>query len=328
VAAAVASAAAGVAVAGSPDQLSTAKVTAANVGRGFAMGAVDVVPGVSGGTIALVLGIYTTLIESLQEGAKALGRFARLDFSGGIAHLRRVEWLFLVPLAVGIIAAVLIMAGPIEHALENHPVPLAGFFFGLVTGSIVVALGLLPQVTRQALAIMLTVGVVAFVLLGFSAGTKTEGFTDPPLWAFPAAAMIAVCAMILPGVSGSFLLVMLGMYAPVLAAAADRNWPLLLLFVAGAVVGLALFSRFLHWALQNYYTPVLAAMIGLMLGSARILWPWPGGLGSTDLQLPNEQIPVTVGLALLGFALVVGFDKVAHVLENRNRSNDAADLRA
>lgn len=299
-----------------------------NVARGFAMGAVDVVPGVSGGTVALVLGIYRRLIDSMQHGAVALSRFLRLDGAGGVAQLRRVEWAFLLPLVVGILGSILILAGPIEHALERFPVPMAGLFLGLVAGSVVVAIGLIPKVTGQAVAVMAFVGIGVFVLMGFSAGTESEGLVNPPLWAYPTAAMIAVCAMILPGVSGSFLLVMLGMYAPVLAAAADRDWPILLLFAAGAVVGLAIFSRFLHWALQNYYTIVLSAMIGLMLGSVRVLWPWPGGLNSTDLSLPNEQIPATIGLVVVGFSLVVGFDMVARSLENRSRTEEVADLKA
>lgn len=299
-----------------------------NVARGFAMGAVDVVPGVSGGTIALVLGIYRRLIDSMQRGAVAIGRFIRLDFSGGMAQLRHVEWAFLIPLVIGILGAIFILAGPIEHALERFPIPMAGLFLGLVGGSVVVAIGLIPQVTGRAIAIMAGVGIAVFILMGFGAGSEAEGLTNPPLWAYPAAAMIAVCAMILPGVSGSFLLVMLGMYAPVLAAAADRDWPILLLFGAGAVVGLALFSRFLHWALQHHYTAVLSAMIGLMLGSVRVLWPWPGGLNSTALEFPSEQIPATLGLTALGFGLVVGFDLVARSLENRTRTEEVADLKA
>lgn len=292
------------------------------------MGAVDIVPGVSGGTVALVLGIYRRLIDSMQQGAVALSRLVRLDVAGARTHLRAVEWGFIIPLVVGIISAILILAGPIESALERAPVPMAGLFLGLVTGSVVIAIGLLPSVTKREVAIIAGVGLLTFVGLGLGVGGKSEGITDPPLWAYPAAAAIAVCAMILPGVSGSFLLVMLGMYAPVLAAASDRDWPILLLFTMGAVVGLALFSRLLHWALQHYYAAVLAAMIGLMVGSARILWPWPGGLNSTELGAPSGEVGVTLLLALLGFALVMGFDLIAHRLEHRGASNEAADLRA
>lgn len=292
------------------------------------MGAVDIVPGVSGGTVALVLGIYRRLIDSMQQGALALSRLVRLDIDGARTHLRAVEWAFIIPLVVGILSAILILAGPIESALERAPVPMAGFFSGLVAGSVIVAIGLLPTVTKREVAIIVGVGVITFVGLGLGFGGKTEGIADPPLWAYPAAAAIAVCAMILPGISGSFLLVMLGMYAPVLAAASDRDWPILLLFVMGAVVGLALFSRALHWALQHHYATVLAAMIGLMVGSARILWPWPDGLNSTDLGGPSGEVLVTLLLALLGLGLVIGFDFIAHRLEHRGAREEAADLRA
>lgn len=292
------------------------------------MGAVDIVPGVSGGTVALVLGIYRRLIDSMQQGALALSRLVRLDVAGARTHLQAVEWAFILPLVVGIISAILILAGPIETALERAPVPMAGLFFGLVAGSVVIAIGLLPGVTKREWAIIAGVGLITFIGLGLGVGGKSDGLTDPPLWAYPASAAIAVCAMILPGISGSFLLVMLGMYAPVLAAASDRNWSILLVFTLGAVVGLALFSRVLHWALQHHYATVLAAMIGLMVGSARILWPWPDGLNSTDLGGPSGQILLTLLLAVLGFALVIGFDKFAHRLEHRGAKEEAADLQA
>ena len=292
------------------------------------MGAVDIVPGVSGGTVALVLGIYRRLIDSMQQGALALSRLVRLDIAGARVHLRAVEWGFIIPLVVGIISAILILAGPIESALERAPVPMAGLFFGLVAGSVVIAMGLLPQVTRREVAIVAGVGLITFLGLGLGASGKSEGIADPPLWAYPASAAIAVCAMILPGISGSFLLVMMGMYAPVLAAASSRDWAILLLFTMGAVVGLALFSRVLHWALQHHYATVLAAMIGLMVGSARILWPWPDGLNSTELGAPSGEVGITLLLALLGLGIVIGFDLIAHRLEHRGAREEAADLQA
>jgi len=292
------------------------------------MGAADIVPGVSGGTIALVLGIYHRLVGAIRQGSVALGRFVRLDFNGGMAALREVQWLFLLPLVIGIGAAILLLASVIEHALEAYPVPMAGLFLGLVAGSAVVAWQLLRQPSARLLGVTLIAGAVVFVVLGLGNTSETDGLSSPPLWAYPAAAAIAICAMILPGISGSFFLVMMGMYAPVLNAVAERDWPVLLLFALGAVVGLALFSQLLHWALEHYYDLVMALLIGLMLGSVRVLWPWPGGLESTALGAPDSDIFITVGLAVLACAVVIGFNLVATRIENRTRDQEAAELRS
>lgn len=290
------------------------------------MGAADLVPGVSGGTIALVFGIYRRLIEAVRTGSSALGRFIKFDFAGGFALLKTVEWIFLIPLVLGIGTAVLVLAGPIEHALETYPVQMAGLFLGLVAGSVVVAWGLIEQRTATRFAIMLGVGAVAFIVLGFG-GSKDAGLTDPPLWAYPAAGAIAICAMILPGISGSFILVMLGMYQPVLSAVADRDVLIIVIFGLGCVVGLALFSQVLHWALHNHYDTVMAALVGLMLGSVRVLWPWPNGVESTDLAAPSDFIGITVALAVVAAAFVVGFNLLATRLEHRSTADEVEDLR-
>lgn len=300
----------------------------ANLIRGALMGATDVVPGVSGGTIALVLGIYTRLVATIRQGSIALGQAIRGDFKGATASLREVPWLFIIPLGVGIIGAILVLAGPIEHALENYPVPMAGLFLGLVAGSTYVAWRLLEQPSWRLAGIALVSAAVVFVVLGLGGSSTSEGLTSPPLWAYPVSAAIAVCAMILPGISGSFFLVMLGMYSAVLSAAADRDWAILALFALGAVVGLAVFSRFLHWALQHHYDLVMAILIGLMVGSLRILWPWPNGLESTALGAPSESVPLTVGLAVLACAVVLAFNAIATRLEHRTVAEEAADLRA
>jgi putative membrane protein len=295
--------------------------------RGFCMGAADLVPGVSGGTIALVFGIYRRLVAAVREGSIALGRFVKLDFAGGVRALRAVEWIFLLPLVAGILTAVLTLAGPIEHALEAYPVQMAGLFMGLVLGSVVVALELIDGITGRRLAVMAAVAVVVFIGLGLGGGKEAAGVAEPPLWAYPAAGAIAICAMILPGISGSFLLVMMGMYQPVLAAVADREWGIVVIFTLGCVVGLALFSQALHWALHHHYGIVMAALIGLMIGSLRVVWPWPGGVASTDLALPGDHLGVTLAHAAAACALVIGINEVAKRLEHRTRTDEVEDLR-
>jgi putative membrane protein len=133
--------------------------------------------------------------------------------------------------------------------------------------------------------------------------------------------------MILPGISGSFLLVILGMYGAVLTAVSDRDLASLAVFMLGAVIGLALFSQLLHWALTNHYDDMMAVLIGLMIGSLRVLWPWPDGLDSTALGAPDEAVPATVALALLGLVVVLAINSIAKRLEHRKAADEAAELR-
>jgi putative membrane protein len=146
---------------------------------------------------------------------------------------------------------------------------------------------------------------------------------DPALWAFFIAGAIAICAMILPGVSGSFLLVVMGMYAPALAALTDFAIVSLLAFGAGAVIGLALFSQVLHVALQRYHDVVMALLIGLMAGSVRVLWPWPRGVESTAMGAPEGDWIVAVALALAAFAIIVVVGHFAQDFEAADEQSHA-----
>jgi putative membrane protein len=301
------------------------------VANGFMMGAADVVPGVSGGTVALVLGIYRRLIGSVRAGSSALGRFARADVTGGLEWLRRVEWWFLLPLLGGIGLAVGSLASLIERQLHDHPIELAALFLGLVASSIVVAWRLIERRDGARLAVMVAVGIVVFVALGLRSGTSEDSVTqagDAAVWAFFLSGAVAICAMILPGISGSLILVMLGMYGPVLAAVTDREVGLLAVFLVGATLGLALFSQLLHWALERHYNTVMAALVGLMAGSTRVLWPWPNGLEGTELGAPDGPVPAAIALALVGLALVFGVNEVALRIEGRTRANEVDEVRA
>ncbi len=276
------------------------------------MGAADIVPGVSGGTVALVLGIYEHLIASIHQGAVALGRLVRGDWRGAVQELKEVDWMFLIPLGVGILTAVAALSSVIGGLLDDYPVEMAGLFFGLITGSAVIAWHLLKSPMPSHLVIALIVGVVAFLALGLrGGGVDEESVTQaasPALWAFFFSGAIAICAMILPGVSGSFLLVMLGMYEPVLDAISDRDIGSILIFAVGCVIGLALFSTLLNKLLATRHDQVLAALIGLMVGSLRVLWPWPGGIDTTELAGPSDPIvgPVVLAVASAIVVIIVG----------------------
>ena len=302
-----------------------------NLLRGFAMGAADIVPGVSGGTVALVLGIYRHLVESIRNGASALGHLLKGDVAGAVRLLKAVDWAFLVTLLAGILCAVAALSHVLETALEDHPVEMAGLFLGLVAGSVVIAWGLLTHRTARNAAILAVSAVAFFLLLGLSSGVTEDAVdqvSSPAPWILAGAGAIAICAMILPGISGSFLLVIMGMYGAVLGAVTDRDIVSLAAFGLGCLVGLAVFSQLLHWALEHHYDTVMAVLIGLMLGSLRVLWPWPGGVESTELAAPGTGggVLVPVSMIVLGLIVVLGIDWVSHRLEHRDVSDDVGDL--
>jgi putative membrane protein len=283
--------------------------------RGFAMGSADIVPGVSGGTVALVVGIYDRLIDNVREGARGLKQLLTGRFGEFADTVRRIEWVWLVSLLIGVVAAIFALSSVIERLLHEQPIRMGAIFFGLIVGSIYVAFRLLDRVDGVSVALMVGVGATMFFLLGLRSDTEVaddalEVVTEP-WWVFLLAGSIAICAMILPGVSGSFLLVMLGMYTEVLGAVNDRDFAVLGAFVVGCVIGLALFSTLLHWLLDRYHRWVIAAMIGLLLGSLRVVWAWPNGTNTTTLALPRDDVLVPLLLMAAAIALVVGVDLLA-----------------
>jgi putative membrane protein len=279
------------------------------------MGSADIVPGVSGGTVALVLGIYDQLIHNISQGAHALKQLLTGDASGFVETLERIEWVWLISLLAGILAAVFALSSVIEHLLHNQPVRMAALFLGLIFGSIWVALRMLDKIDGVSIALMVGIGGVMFLALGLRSDTDVAAgaleVVTKPWWVFFLAGAIAICAMILPGISGSFILVMLGMYTEVLGAVNDRNVTVLVAFTLGCIVGLALFSTLLNWLLERYHRWVLAAMIGLMLGSTRVLWPWPNGTNTTTMTLPRDDVVIPVLLIVIGAAVVVAVDLLA-----------------
>jgi putative membrane protein len=278
----------------------TAPGLAANYGRGLLMGAADIVPGVSGGTVALIVGIYERLIRSIRAGASVPVRLVRGDVEGMRARLREVEWGLVIPLGAGILTALLIGASVIEGLLDRYPAQSRGLFFGLIAASIPIPWRRVRARTTRTWVIAGCAAAAAVLLVAIPPQT----ITDPALPLVFGAAAIAICAMILPGISGSFLLLILGMYVPTLAAVNDRNLLYIAVFAAGAVIGLGVFSKLLEWLLARRHDATMAALVGLMLGSLRALWPWQD-LERRVLRPPGDGSElVVIGLLVLGFAAV------------------------
>lgn len=271
-----------------------------DLGRGLLIGAAEVVPGVSGGTIALITGVYETLIGSAAHVVTAL----RLLVTGRVAEARtelgRARWSVLVPLLGGMVTAVVVGAALLEPLLEERPVGARAVFAGLVLASLVVPIRMVgAQWSAKLVGVAVLMAAAAAVLTGLPPG----GDAQPPLPVVSLAAAVAICALVLPGVSGSFLLATVGLYEPTLTAVNDRNLGYLAAFALGAAVGLGLFVRLLQFLLSHHRAMTLAVMTGLMAGSLRALWPWQ--TEDRGLLGPDDGALAVLGLVLLGAGVVV-----------------------
>jgi putative membrane protein len=283
---------------------------------GFAMGIAEVIPGFSGGTVALVAGIYERLIAAIRQGARVLSLLLRGRVGDAVAALQAIDWLFLGVLLAGMLTAVFTLAGALERLIVERPVELSAVFLGLVLGAAVVASRQLREPTPWHVLLGVVAAAVAFVGLGVSPGT----ITDPSLGLVLVGGAVAISAWILPGVSGSFLLLVLGLWPTIVSAIADRDLLLLGVFAIGCGIGLAVFSTLLHWLLARAHDAVLAVLLGLMVGSVRILWPWPSddGIGSPTLGAPEADTALLAfALGLAAFALVWMFGLAASAVERR-----------
>lgn len=291
--------------------------------KGLAMGAADIVPGVSGGTLAFILGIYERFLAALTSfNLEAFNLLRRGRWHTCWTH---IDGTFLTVLFSGILISIATLAGGISYLLEHRPVPLWALFNGLI-------LGALPYLLRP---IHFTFGralVLGFgVLLAASISFLTPAHTDPATWMFFAAGFIAICAMILPGISGSFLLLLMGMYAPVVAAVSDVKVGLLALFASGCVLGLLVFSRILSALLKRFHDGMLALLCGIVIGALLRIWPWQQ---DTELMSPSRYAEATghsdIWLALLcvalGFAIIHGLMQLERLLgKSPQQEVDAAE---
>lgn len=235
--------------------------------KGMAMGAADVVPGVSGGTIALIAGVYERLLAAL--GACTPNKLVWLARGRVKETWRAVDGTFLAALLGGILTSIASVASLISYLLEAHPELIWSFFFGLILVSVYVV-G--REVQRWNLGtIALTLAATAFAYLLTSAGALQWPATLPMIFL---AGAIAICAMILPGISGSFILVLLGLYATVLGAVRSFDLTLLTVFALGCLAGMLSFSRLVSWLLLHARSATMAVATGLLIGSLNKVWPW------------------------------------------------------
>lgn len=235
--------------------------------KGCAMGMADVVPGVSGGTIAFISGIYEELIGSIRRvDLTALRLLCRGRFRESWRHFNGS---FLLPVSIGIGVAIFSLARLMTWLLTHHPIEIWSFFFGLIIAS---ALLVAQQIKRwnAAAVIALAVGTAVAGWITIASPTRT-----PETWWFVMlSGALAICAMILPGISGAFILLLLGKYQYIMTAVGELNLPVLFVFAVGAVVGILSFSHLLSWLLRHWHDTTIAALMGFMIGSLNKVWPW------------------------------------------------------
>ena len=307
------------------------------------MGAADVIPGVSGGTIAFITGIYDQLIGSINS---INGTAVKLFFSGKFKEFwKHINGNFLLSIFCGIIISVLSLAGLMQYLLEHHPIQTWAFFFGLIVASSIFILRGIEGWNLKSV-IFLILGVI----LGIVVCTLSPTQTPDALWFIFLSGALAICAMILPGISGSFILLILGKYKYIMGTitgvttgtAVGEGLVILGVFAVGAVCGILAFSRFLHWLLARYHKQTLLVLAGFIIGSLVKVWPWSNMEAIVISQFPeiadmaaatgqaipvevladylpqvNMQIGSAVLFALIGFFLVTGIEIVGKVLSRK-----------
>lgn len=294
--------------------------------KGMAMGAADVIPGVSGGTIAFISGIYEELLETISNvNLKAL----KILTSQGIKPFwKQINGNFISALLFGIAISIISLAKLITYLLQHHSLLLWGFFFGLIVSSIFLVGKKITNWNFVNFIALIIGTLVAFWI------TILNPMENPDtLWFVFISGAIAICAMILPGISGSFILLLLGSYTLILSAVKELKLLTIATFVLGCIIGLLSFSKFLNWLFKKHHNITVAALTGFLIGSLNKIWPWKEVV-STRINskgeiipfienniLPNNydgnsQIIIVIGLALVGFLLIFGLEKLGNLKKN------------
>lgn len=296
--------------------------------KGCAMGMADVVPGVSGGTIAFISGIYEELLDSIRSvdatALRLLLRFRLAEF------WRHINGRFLLPVLLGIAVAIFSLARLMTYLLTNHPIAIWSFFFGLIVAS---ALLVAKQIGRRDWRTVLAFVVGAAAAWWITVATPAE--TPNDWWFVMLSGAVAICAMILPGISGAFILLLLGKYQYIMHAVGEFDIPVIAVFVIGAVAGIISFSHLLSWLLKHWHDVTVAVLMGFMVGSLNKVWPWKETvetyLDSHGVAQPLVQNNIAPGtfeqltgqpsllvqailLGIVGFLVIYGIELVARMI--------------
>ena len=278
--------------------------------KGVAMGSVEFLPGISGGTIAFVVGIYQELLNTIKG---ALPAFKQLIGKKTFSQRMTDFWTalngnFIIALFLGIIVAIAATAGAVKYMLANYTVPFYAFVFGLVLASVSLVYKKVTQWTWICYLLGL-LGIALAILLPIQAQGST---TIVPLWYLFLCACLASCAFILPGTSGTFVMLLMGAYYTIIHAVNTLDIIYIAVFALGCLTGLISFSNFLSWLLKKYHDYTVAMMTGFIIGSLRVIYPWKQQVGeAVENARPEGMIAEAIAACLLGIALVLGIEFVA-----------------
>jgi len=287
--------------------------------KGMAMGIAELVPGVSGGTIAFVTGIYEEFISSINN--VNLATFKTLKTQGFKVFWKQLNGNFLLALFLGMMMSILSLSKIISWLLENHPIPVWAFFFGLVLASVIFVAKAIKKWTILTVALFIIGTIIAYYITTLPPSANTDSL---PFLFFSGA--LAICAMVLPGISGSFILVLLGSYKTILDAVNDKDFKIVITVALGAVFGILSFARILKWMFTHYKNATLAILTGFILGSLNKIWPWKHDLevikiGKKEIIIDknispfafegDSQLTFAIITAIIGFSLIFILEKVA-----------------
>lgn len=261
--------------------------------KGFAMGAANVIPGVSGGTIALITGIFGRIINALN-GLMSFKTW-KLLFAGKFKEfVSKVDGRFLLAVMIGAVLSVFTLAKLMQYLLDQYPVQTWAFFLGMIAAS---AVFMLAEVRcwRVSYGLWIAVGIG----LGIALCTLSPTETTDDLWFIFICGAIAICTMILPGVSGSFILLLLGKYEYIMNAISNLNWPVLAAFGIGCAIGIVAFSKALHWLLARYQQQTMLVLVGFVMGSLIKVWPWSDEALTAATAASDGSAPVTASEMLI-----------------------------
>ncbi|MBK6265805.1 DUF368 domain-containing protein [Marivirga sp. S37H4] len=300
--------------------------------KGMAMGGADVVPGVSGGTIAFITGIYDELLTSIKsidgEALRLITKFKIKEF------WQHINGNFLITLVAGIAISIFSLAKIISYLLLTYPILVWSFFFGIIViAAIIVARDIDNKDWKAVLAGIMGI-VIAYAITEATPAETTEAW-----WFIFLSGAIGICAMILPGISGAFILLILGKYKFVMEAVESFNIPVILTFIAGCIVGILTFARFISWLLHKYQSMTVALLAGFMIGSLNKVWPWKV-IDSFRLNSKGDQVPFldhnvlphqylqevgdpqlieAIAMACFGILLVIAIEKIANMLKTKTK---------
>lgn len=288
--------------------------------KGIAMGSADVVPGVSGGTIALITGIYEELIGSIKS---INGKAIQVLLKKGIPEFwKHINGWFLISLFAGIFVSVLSLAKLMGVLLEKYPIMVWSFFFGLIIASAGIVLKDIKKWNASKI-----IGLITGIVIAYFITVLSPAQTPNTWWFIMLSGAIAICAMILPGISGAFILLLLGKYAFVIDAISQLNIIVILIFGIGAIIGILSFSNLLAYLLKHFHDITITVLAGFMLGSLNKVWPWKETIGELNKNIsPNEYeimynqpsyLVYAIALCLVGFLLVAMFG----ILQNKYKKN-------